>query len=168
MATTYEPIASTTISGTGTATITFSSIPQTYTDLELVIQVRENSGSDGNTFIQFNSDSGTNYSLTQLYGSGSAGGSNRASSQTKTGFYGNASQVDPSTTYGFSKAYIFNYSNSTTYKSIYSQGNYTAIEVVARTHLWRSTAAITRIDLTLASGNYANGSVVTLYGIAAA
>jgi hypothetical protein len=168
MAVTYEPISSTTISGTSTSTITFSSIPQTYTDLELVIQVRENSTSDGNTFINFNSDTGTNYSLTQLYGSGSSGSSNRVSSQTKTGFYGNASQTDASTTYGLSKAYILNYSNSTTYKSIYSQGNFTNIEVVARMHLWRSTAAITRIDLTLATGNYANGSVVTLYGIKAA
>jgi len=168
MAVTYEPISSTTISGTGTSTISFTSIPQTYTDLELVIQVRENSGSDGNTFINFNSDTGANYSFTQIYGSGSAGGSNRASSQTRTGIYGNASQIDASTTYGFSKAYILNYSNSTTYKSIYSQGNFTTIEIVARTHLWRSTAAITRIDLTLASGNYANGSVVTLYGITAA
>ncbi len=80
MPTTYEPIATTTL-GSAAATITFSTIPATYTDLRVVwvgtVTVADSAG------MRFNSDSGTNYSRTVLQGDGSAASSNRSTSQNQ-------------------------------------------------------------------------------------
>jgi len=61
MPATYEPIATTTL-GSAAATITFSSIPATYTDL--VIVFAGTATANLNPLMSFNSDSGTNYSTT--------------------------------------------------------------------------------------------------------
>jgi hypothetical protein len=69
MAPTYEPIATTTL-GTAAASITFSSIPATYTDLRLVVVAKAVSASTLD--VRFNNDSGTNYSKTEISGDGSS------------------------------------------------------------------------------------------------
>ena len=75
MPATYEPIASTTL-GTAAADITFSSIPGTYTDLVLVLYGGfATAASD--LYTQFNSDTGTNYSNSDLRGNGTAAAANR-------------------------------------------------------------------------------------------
>ena len=71
MASTYEPIATTTL-GSAASSITFSSIPATYTDLRLVL-VHTPSASTGNAQMQFNSDTATNYSYTYRQRIGSGG-----------------------------------------------------------------------------------------------
>jgi len=82
MASTYTPIATTTASGSS-GTITFSGISGSYTDLILIYAAKDgNSSTEGNANIQFNSDTGSNYSYTNLYGNGSSAGSSRASSTT--------------------------------------------------------------------------------------
>ena len=67
---TYESISSVTLTSNST-TVTFGSIPQTYTDLVLVIVAKITSGGL-DMFIRFNSDTGSNYSYTQLYGNGTS------------------------------------------------------------------------------------------------
>ena len=61
MAATYTPIASITL-GAATSSVTFSSIPQTYTDLIVIFNGRTDG--DENTNLQFNSDTTNNYSVT--------------------------------------------------------------------------------------------------------
>lgn len=157
---TYEPLATTTL-GSNTATVTFSSIPQTYTDLVLVASGTVASGTvDG--VINFNSDTGNNYSRTYMYGTGVNALSGR---NTNAGallvFYW-------STTVCNTIISFQNYSNTTTYKTVVGRNNHEGNSTYAGVAMWRSTSAITRMDLTCGATSWATGSVFTLYGIKAA
>jgi hypothetical protein len=161
---TYTPIATTTL-GSAASSYTFSSIPSTYTDLVLVA-VATVSG-DSSTYIRVGNgsvDTGTNYSITNLGGSGSAASSGRLTNESALPWNrvtSNAAQ----TMYTFN---IMNYSNSTTYKTILNRTNGTT-GVEAIVGLWRSTAAINVLQIFASTGNTFNtGATFTLYGIAAA
>jgi hypothetical protein len=162
MPATYEPIATTTL-GSATATITFNSIPGTYTDLRLVI-VGTSSGGYG--YLRFNSDSGTNYSLTDLEGnSNGVVRSARYTNQAQIYFYGGYTNLgsNPMT----SSVDIFSYAGSTNKTCIVCDGGQgssvsAAIRLVG---LWRSTSAITRIDIVNAAGDFNTGTTATIYGI---
>ncbi len=162
MPTTYEPIATTTL-GSATGTVTFSSISGTYTDLVLI--VAGSCSSNVTVTMRYNSDTGSNYSVTYLNGDGSSASSGRQSS---------LSNLLTGELYTYQSNQIIqiqNYSNSTTYKTMLSRANTpsTSGYVQAIVGLWRSTSAITRIDLIAGSGaNFSSGSTFTLYGIKAA
>lgn len=162
MAKTYEPIATQTASGSSSS-ITFSSIPQTYTDLVIV----KNGGNTAvsNSRFQFNGDTGNNYSQTGLYGNGSSVGSYR---DTNVGAvvidYFNSSGLQSMTV-----IQVLNYTNTTTNKSGIYRRNDTYNSVLANAWYWRSTAAITSITFSvIASGNFDSTTTFTLYGIKAA
>jgi hypothetical protein len=132
MAATYTPIATTTL-GSAASSYTFSSIPGTYTDLILIGSHRSTSGING-IHIRFNGDTGTNYSSTLLYGTGSAASSSRYINQTFTSIgYTTTSE------YAVIKCQIQNYSNSTTYKSFLSRGGSATYEEDTVVGLWRKT-----------------------------
>jgi len=162
MAKTYEPIASQTLASTQT-TVTFSSIPQTYTDLILVIQAQVN-GSPINTDGNINGDTGANYSFTTVVGNGSAASSFRGTS-TSIIRYATAGYTD--NTFGHNSINQFlNYSNTTTFKTVLCRANNAANGTSLTINLWRSTAAITSISII---GNpFAIGSTFTLYGVKSA
>ena len=163
MATTYTPIATTTLASAA-ASYTFSSISGSYTDLILVANAQTTTSQDA-LRAQFNSDTGTNYSYTQLYASTSAA-SNRGTSQTGVRILNGA--TNSGSEYGIGTTHFLNYSNTTTYKSSLTRtnSNYIASSFVG---LWRSTAAITSITIYPESGgNILTGSSFTLYGIKAA
>jgi hypothetical protein len=172
MATTYEPIATNTL-GAAAATVTFSTIPGTYTDLVCIANVQVNIG--GGPTITFNSDTGSNYSITRLYGDGTTAGSNRSSNQANLDL-GTGGQA--SITANQYSPYIFhfmNYSNSTTYKTSLLRlssagGGFSGLgEIDQCVGLWRNTNAITTITLTCSNArNFQSGSSFTLYGIKAA
>jgi hypothetical protein len=165
MPATYEPIATTTASGS-TATITFNSISGSYTDLVLVVSAKLASGVQ-DLRIRFNSDSGTNYSYTYLSGDGSSTYSARATTQTY--ITGDVYGYLNSTNNNISIHNIMNYSNTTTNKTMISRSNNSATGVDAIVGLWRSTAAITSIEISnTGSTNFANTSTFTLYGVKAA
>lgn len=160
---TYESISSVTLTSNST-TVTFGSIPQTYTDLVLVIVAKITSGGL-DMFIRFNSDTGSNYSYTQLYGNGTSAASARGSSQT----VGIAGSVYASND-GVAINHIMNYSNTTTNKSWltrFSRGDGSA-QIFA--NLWRSTSAISSFELSSGNpaGTFTSGSTFSLYGIKAA
>ena len=161
---TYTPIARQTLSTTA-STVTFSSIPSGYTDLILVWAGTATTG--GEAKLRFNGDTNTNYSYTALSGNGTSALSSRGSSQNIMFLttYGT-----PSTTEGNFILQIQNYSNTTTNKTVLVRGNRitSGFGPDAQVGLWRSTAAINQIDLTVGSTTWAVGSTFTLYGIAAA
>lgn len=161
MASTYEPIATTTLSS-AQASVTFSSISGSYTDLVLVISAKATS-SVVNHRMQFNADTGTNYSWTRLFGNGSSAQSDRGSS--------NAScligAID-TTVFTADVISIQNYSNTTTYKTAIVRSNNTSYNTEATVNLWRSTSAITEIKIITSSQQLETGSTFTLYGIKAA
>lgn len=156
---TYIPIASNTLSTTAT-TVTFSSIPSTYTDLVLVI----NGASTGSyyAYTYFNSDTGANYSRTELNGSSGAAGSFRFSNLIPISF-------DTALGASLNKVNIMNYSNSTTYKTCSYRYDLPNGITGLGIGTWRSTAAINRIDVVgYSTTTFVAGSTFTLYGITAA
>jgi hypothetical protein len=159
--TTYTPIATTTV-GTATNTVTFSSISGSYTDLVIVINGIA-SGGGMNPTIQFNGDTASNYSLTWVYGNGTAAFTSRYSSQTSAyiGYLSSSEQ-------GNIVLQVQNYSNATTNKTTLFRWNTVSIETGAGVALWRNTAAITSISFKTSANNYGVGTTFTLYGIAAA
>lgn len=164
---TYQSIATTTL-GSASYPVTFSSIPSTYTDLILTINGAGASTND--IYCRVNSDSGSNYSRTILYGDGTTAGSVRASNATAAtlDYYGG---LDTTVGNSVQIVHFMNYSNSTTYKTILVRSNRAGAGTDAMVNLWRSTAAINRIDLYIGGSlniNWAIGSTLTLYGIAAA
>jgi hypothetical protein len=164
---TYEPISTTTL-GSAQTTVSFSSIPATYTDLVLIMTSNSSGTATAfNGYLRFNSDSGSNYSKTQMLGVGAAQ-SQRASNATAI--------VWPfdDTTWTVTRFNIMNYANTTTFKTtIFRQdmGTYGTSAVVG---LWRSTSAINAISLTASdqgggtADQFTAGSTFTLYGITAA
>jgi hypothetical protein len=163
MSSTYEKIATTTL-GTTAADVTFSAITGSYTDLVLVLNLK---GTVNNyPRVQYNSDTGSNYSRTYLAGTGSAASSGRASNQTYMYFVEAASTG----TSGMSLnniIQVFNYSNTTTFKTAIGRGNSASSGVDAIVNLWRSTSAITSIKIYPDTGSWAADSTFTLYGIKA-
>lgn len=161
---TYEPIATTTL-GSAQATVTFSSISGSYTDLVLIVAEGNSANSDYDIYIKFNSDSGTNYSRTQLTGNGSTASSSRSSDNTEIRIGPSYNNQPVSTLI----SHIMNYSNTTTNKTVISRTGHASGYLMSHVALWRSTAAITSIALTLQGGiNFVSGSTFTLYGIKAA
>ena len=169
MAVTYTPIATTTIT-TAVSSYTFSSIPSTYTDLVLVSNVRSTrAAADDSLYIRLNSDTATNYSYTELKGNGTTASSNRQSSISA--FYAAQNVAAASQASGTFTPVLFNfnnYSNATTYKTILTRNSFAGGEVSAEVGLWRSTSAITTIQIYCAIGNLDIGTTLTLYGIQAA
>jgi hypothetical protein len=158
---TYTPIATTTL-GSAAVSVTFSSVPSTYTDLVLVLN--GTTPSSIGIGLRFNSDSGTNYSNTFVAGDGSAAFSGRASNFTM-GRFGN---INTSNTTAI--AQIQNYSNTTTFKTTLGRAATPADFVVAYVNLWRNTAAINNIVVITdnSSTQFQTGTTFTLYGIASA
>lgn len=161
MPATYEPIATTTLSSNAAST-TFTSIPSTYTDLIIIVQGYMTA--DENVYLQFNSDTASNYSNTTLGGDASSAFSNRTSNQSKLLVGG----LFTSST-GQAIHHVFNYANTTTNKTVLTRSDTAGNIVQARVGLWRSTSAITSILIGAdSSSNFISGATFTLYGIKAA
>lgn len=157
---TYTPIQTYSASGSQNS-ITFSSIPSTYTDLVII--------SAGNTaslttVIRFNGDTGTNYSRTILRGNGTTADSIRQTNQEFITLDGSYSQ--PGQNFIIN---IMNYSNSTTYKTALTRSNNAGAGLDQGVGMWRNTAAITSVEVRNSGAtNYTTGTTFTLYGIAKA
>jgi hypothetical protein len=159
--------------GTGSnSVISFTSIPQTYTHLQIRAFGKAVNSLTGGTFIElnYNNDTGTNYTLHQLSGSG--GGSFGSVGYTGVGTV--ISERYPqgndggSNYFGNSIIDILDYTNTNKYKTSRSLGGYdinTAGQLMFNSALWLNTSAISRIDVTMYQGNFATGSVIALYGI---
>lgn len=167
MPATYEPIATTTVSGTSTTSYTFSTIPQTYTDLVLILG---NAGASGNVqpALRFNGDTSALYSVTNVSGDGSTAISFRVSGATNIQFGYNDYLNNTNNYTGVFN--IMNYANTTTFKTTVQRGSNASVGVGANVGLYRSTSAITSVTILPVSGSwyFLAGSTFTLYGIKAA
>ena len=173
MATTYEPIATTTLSA-GATSVSFSSIPSTYTDLYIVGQC----GVSNNDYLTFrvgngSVDTGSNYSRTFLEGNGSAASSGRNTNQTKLYVADTTGIMNNSLNYSF-YINLMNYSNTTTNKTFLNRtanNNSSFPGTTASVGLWRSTLAINIVTIapdTNDGRTLIAGSTFTLYGIKSA
>jgi hypothetical protein len=164
MPTTYEPIATNTL-GSATASVTFSSISGSYTDLILVIS--GGTTANGQFRIQVGNgsvDTGANYGGTQLYGYSSTVGSGRETNAT------NPYVAATSSTNSTHIIQFMNYANTTTYKTwLQKGGDLGQSQYDVSVYTWRSTSAINTIKLASDTGTtLASGTTFTLYGIASA
>lgn len=164
MAVTYETIASETLSS-NQATVTFNNITQAFTDLVLITNAGNNSGAERDMLITINSDTGANYSNVYMYGNGT----NYLSGLNANTTYGSAGYPLRPTLISAIVTQFNNYSNTTTNKIWHHLGAGADSMVHANINSWRSTSAITRIDLFPSSSSlFLSGSTFSLYGIKAA
>jgi hypothetical protein len=169
---TLTPISTQTLTSAA-ASVTFSGIPQTYTDLILVGSNLVLESSTDFLILRINGDAGSNYSTTTL--NGTATNSAVSQRQANSSYIGITSFQDVIGTSASSPSsltlHIQNYSNTTTNKTILSRHNNLTTSASAATTgavvgLYRSTNAISSISvLRLSSGNIQSGSTFTLYGI---
>lgn len=162
---TYEPITTTTASGSST-NITFTSISGSYTDLILVIA--NVTAQIDNVAITLNSDTGSNYSRITFNGNGSTVSTSKNNNQSYLyTMYKDTAGGDPV----MSISQFFNYSKSTTYKTVLTRqetNSSGAKAVQAMASIWRSNSAITTISINSGNANFNSGATFTLYGIASA
>lgn len=153
---TYEPIATTTYNAQ--TTVTFNSFSG-YTDLILIIVGTQSVGNS--MWMRFNSDSGTNYSVTPIQGDGASASSSRSTNATQIGFQFGMNTSNPA----MYRINLMNYAGSTN-KTVLAEGavDNNGSGIVGRfVSLWRNTAAITSITLS-SNGGTITGTA-TLYGI---
>jgi hypothetical protein len=153
---------------TAAASIEFTSIPQTYTDLVVVCSLRNSSAGNQNGNLTFNSST-SGYSERLLYGNGASVASDNAS-----GSLINYADYNPGTgatadTFGNSRTYIPNYTGSNA-KSVssdaVSENNGTTAIQYLNAALWNNSAAITSLRFAPSGGaNFVAGSIISLYGI---
>jgi hypothetical protein len=164
---TYVAIATQT-AGSPVASVTFSSIPQTYTDLMLVV-AGANSGA--NFYMRPNADTNNRYSTTYLQGEGTVAQTGRFDTSALGG-----NGMLPARGAGFSPTntnittctiQILNYTNTNTFKTVLSRWGQSTTAVGASVNLYQSTGAITQLECFPFASNWATGTTFSLYGIAA-
>ncbi len=165
MPTSTEVAIATTTLGSAAASIDFSTIPATYTDLRVVLISSTATAGRPVNYLRFNSDTGSNYSSTWLTGDGSTVGSSRESLATFIRGGENANNTD--TGLSFITYDVFSYAGATNKTALITNsrdnnGSGSTYRIVG---LWRNTAAITSLTIAASAGNYKAGTTATLYGI---
>jgi hypothetical protein len=165
MATTMNLIAKQTVGAGGAASVTFSSIPQTFTDLKVVVSGRASTTTTG-IDITFNGST-TGYSNKRLYGTGSGVASDSAATTYISNIMINDSSYTANT-FGNGEVYIPNYTSSNN-KSVsvdgVSENNATTALMMLTAGLWSNSAAITSVTLNPNAGSFVEFSEFALYGI---
>ena len=163
MAVTYRLIETVTVGSGGAASIEFGSIPQTYTDLVVVVSGRttQAANQDSDVVIRFNGSS-SNLSYRSIRGNGTG-----AASQTAYFGFLNGNSATASV-FGSFSAYIPNYASSTA-KSVsvasVTETNATDAYQALGAILWNDTSAITSLRILSTSSNLVQYSSASLYGI---
>jgi hypothetical protein len=163
MANTYTLIEAKTL-GSATSSVTFTTIPQTYTDLLLRVSLRS-STANFPLYLVFNSSSPINVSSKFLEGSGSAA-SSYSDSTGLAGYTGRSIQTTD--TFGSGDIYIPNYtsSNAKSFSSdTLNENNGTEAYMAMAALLWTGTAAITQIEVKKLTEDFVTNSTFYLYGI---
>jgi hypothetical protein len=170
----FESIATTTLAS-DTQYVDFTSIPQTYTHLQIRLLARDNratSGMGGEIRIFFNSDTASNYSAHILYGTGSVPASGNYPNNSYIYAFDTPSNTSTANVFTAGLVDIFNYTNTNVYKTTRGMGgadtNGGGI-VTFSSGNWRNTAAITSIRISNTSGTYNHKqySSFALYGVKA-
>jgi hypothetical protein len=164
----HECISEVIVGATPSATISFTSIPSTYTDLKLVISARTNRASDGDyIYLSLNGSQADSGKYMKGYGTTEDSGT------VSDNYITIPSTNNTASTFSNYQIYIPNYTNTTT-KSISSLGtlenmNATSNALSFGAFIWSSTSAstsaVSSITLTGRFGSFVQYSRATLYGI---
>ena len=170
MPNTMTLISSATVGAGGAASIDFTSIPSTYTDLCLVISARVTRAVSASVICLTFNGSGTGYSQKNLSGNGASATSSSTSGTVNLTYMEVPAANATASTFGNHTIYIPNYAGSTN-KSVsfdsVSENNGTTAYANLNAGLWSNTAAITSMSLTEPNGgsNFVQYSTAYLYGI---
>lgn len=169
MPSTYTLISSNVLTSSA-ASVTFSAIPSTYTDLVLRVSVRsDRAAAFDNIDIRFNGDSAANYSRTIISGDGATVSSSRTTSASSW----NSAIVDGNTatsnTFSNGELYIPNYTSTSSRTGSFfgaQEDNNATAYIRGNAYLYRGGSAINSISLVPSNGtNWLTGSSFYLYGI---
>jgi hypothetical protein len=170
-ATSYESIATTTL-GANQLTISFTSIPSTYKHLQIRLLARTDRAGNpaSNVLLNFNSDTSANYSYHDLDGDGASAYSSGSASTSNIATQRISGNTAGANVFGAIVIDILDYQNTNKYKTVRYLGGYDnngGGEIYLGSGNWRSTSAITQIDLTSINGtaNFKQYSSFALYGI---
>jgi hypothetical protein len=162
----YDSIATTTVGAGGAASITFSSIPSTYTHLQ-IRAITKNTSTGNFAAMRFNSDTASNYSAHYLDGDGASATVGGASNYDRS-YFGYTSTSSQTNIFGVSVIDILDYKDTNKFKTVRvltgvdANGSGT---VEFSSSSWRNTAAITDINIFFSSNNFAQYTQIALYGI---
>jgi len=165
----YESIATVDVGSGGAANFSFTSIPSTYTHLQLRGIVRSNQAGSGitTTTLQFNSDTGNNYAYHNLIGNGTAASVGGVATQPNITIT-NAPQLSAtSNAFGFTIIDILDYTNTnkyTTIRALHGADLNGSGQIILSSGLWMNTSAITSITVNPA-GDAVQYTTFALYGI---
>jgi hypothetical protein len=157
---TYIALANVTLSASDSS-ITFSSIPNTYRDLIIVITGSTTANAD--LGFRFNGDSGANYNFVYMGGNGStplSGAANGQSQVVLDGYFWRSTEVSTCI------ATIMDYSATDKHKVTLSRNNVAGGGTDAFANRWASTAAITSVEVRNPAQSFATGTTITMYGVA--
>jgi hypothetical protein len=166
----YESIATVTVGGGGSSTITFSSIPSTYSHLQVRGIARSSfTGGGDAVIVRLNGDSGANYIRHVLLGDGSSATAAASSPSSTFGGLGAISSDQSSASiFGAVVFDLLDYTNTNKNRTMRSLSGYDVNgsgSVEFRSNLYTSTTAVSSITLTLSSDNFKQYSSFALYGI---
>lgn len=153
------------------SSVTFSSIPSTYTHLQLRwIGKTDRPETDDVTLVQFNSDTGSNYSWHWLRGNGTVAAAGATSNASSIAIqYGATGDSGASNIFAGAVIDILEYKNTNMYKTIRSSQGLDLNGsgwIYLTSGNWRNTNAITSITLDQQYGsNFKQYSRFSLYGI---
>ena len=163
----YGSIATVTVGSGGASSITFSSIPSTYTHLQLRMMVRETSTSNGYD-MQLNGDTGNNYSRHYLIGTGSSAVAAAVTSTSSMILSDAAVSTSTTGVFGASVCDVLDYTNVNKNKVIRTLGGFDNNgngAIFFNSGLWMNTSSVTSIVIIPDAGNFAQYSSFALYGI---
>ena len=169
--TSFESIATVTVGGGGVANVEFTSIPSTYTHLQVRIFGRTNRSDQNGDFFQttFNSDTGSNYSWHFLKGDGSSASANTGTTQSMMESNRVPGSLITASVFGTIIIDILDYTNTNKYTTIRSLGGFDGNgsgEIYLNSGSWRNTNAVTSIKFTNSgSRTIQQYSHFALYGI---
>jgi len=169
----YDSIATTTVGAGGTSSITFSSIPSTYTHLQIRGIGRTNRSANGDySLVRLNSDSSTsNYTSHYLQGNGSSAASGAYVQSFAGGLWSRwGAASDGSSIFGAGVMDILDYANTSKYKTLRDLGgletNTSNSQINFESTMWLSTSAITSITIVPGAGtSWDQYTQFALYGI---
>jgi len=155
---TYTPLATVTLGGSD-VDIVFSSIPATYRDLIVVFNGSTTASVVG-LVLQFNADTGSNYSIVVAQGDGSSAFSGSYS--------GTSMEVGVLTTgRGNVVSQIMDYSATDKHKTVLARGDQAGDRTRMTAGRWANTSAITSVKVMTNANQMASGSTISLYGVIA-
>ena len=168
--TSFESIATVTVGSGGAADVEFTSIPGTYSHLQIRALLRTNRSNAGDAvYVRMNSDTGSNYSSHRIEGNGSAASAQMDYSATSIALNRVAAANDGANTFGATSIDILDYANTNKYKTLralvgYDNNGSGMISLCSG--LWQSTSAITSLKIIpLNATGFVQYSSFALYGI---